>query len=234
MFQLKIARNVLAGRLALALGCTGSKNVRRIVTSRRHQGVVTVSSLIVLLVSLAGMAACGGRSSSTAAATPTAAGTPTATLEPQLQGYVDILTKYFTPLASDMTEDYDWRRDTFRSTPTPTIAMPALVAERSVEARMISEAQALQDHLTVPPPSQLQSDDTSLKQAAKQTVVAYTKPVALIDAQDVQGFFHTWDTEAVTNLAQYCSPLQDINGLLKSIRGSFTDTITYSVVACAS
>lgn len=203
----------------------------RITRVFRSRSVAVVLGFAVLLASLVGLAACGTGATSSAAK-PVATATSTSKLDPQLQSYYNVLAKYYEPLGEDVVRDEVWGYHNIQKVFDPQKILPAMLSQRPAEARIISEAQALRDHLTATPPAQLQMDDTYLRQAAKASVVIYTKLVALIDAQDTQGFASTYKIEGVGNQAQYCTPVNDINSQLVSAGLPVTDVLTALGVPC--
>jgi hypothetical protein len=139
---------------------------------------------------------------------PGPAAHPTPTLDrQQAQAYLDVMNTYYRPLGTDLHTDDYWHGVIFPHNET----LQALVSERPVEARIVSEAQTFLAHLTVAPPPQWQADDGYLKNAARVTASLYAQLVARIDAGDLAG----WSNIMIGgNLDQYCGPIDDINALL--------------------
>jgi hypothetical protein len=184
------------------------------IPPRRPRGALTALEAIDAVLVLALLAASlfalfSARQPSSHQPGPVPHPTYTSTLDAQqTQAYLAFMNTYYRPLGADMDLDDNWA-----VTYQKPIPLQALVKERPVEARILSEAQVFLDHMTVTPPAQLRADDGYLKQAARLTVTLYVKRVASIDAQDLQGWIAT-STDVLRNRNQYCGPIDDINALL--------------------
>lgn len=184
----------------------------------RHDTRAVIFGLFGLIALLASLAACGTVSPATSTARSTASiARSTPTVDAQTQAYLDVLNVYYRPLGLAMLNDVQWYLGPsggFNAPPSPDARAKDLMAqERPLEASIVSEAQALHDHLSVTPPTPLLRDDGYLRQAAKVTVATYTKLIAQIDAQNPQVFVQTYNADGFGNRAQYCEPIKDINAL---------------------
>jgi hypothetical protein len=139
---------------------------------------------------------------------PAAQPTPTPTVDPQAQAYVAVLRTYWRPLNTD--EGQDGLCGYLVQTPTSNNLNHILTC-RPNEAKILSDAQALATHLTVPPPAGWQRADSQLKQAVQALVTIYTGLVTAIDARDFARWNGIYFMQRTNVLGQFCAPMSQID-----------------------
>lgn len=174
-------------------------------TQRRFTALSAIAAVLALTVLATSLFAYFGARLPLPASEPT----PNPGLDAQSDAYFNILVTYYQPLARNFNQDnYCTRPD--GNTSLEERDMPGC---QELEATILTQVQALDEHLTMPAPTRWQTADAQFKQANQAMIASFS---VAAHAADYSTWQPTLNRDEVAELG-YCAPTKQINGdLLKA------------------